>query len=1029
MSTSSSSFSTPQAQGHPSRRDNQSVSSVHSRASERSRSSHSGTAQVEPAVTRLLVSIKQLLEALTLWSSGKMDENQVSDVYVRLGNDFNVAVAAFTAFEIDMNELLSVPDDLRGVLEQCLSEDATPANLEVYLPQVRQIITSLLQGLRTKQSTYRRITSERKHRTTDSQSYNRESRTNRTSRADSASSVNGSSRVQRTVSAGDASSLQVSTNDSRQRRVASSSRTTLQQPPQASQIDDGYFAGGFVPSSRTPSSNEQRQSSHRREFSRSSQTPRNAEAQDVIRSRSATPSSPQTPDDPNDNTLTLSPKLPAKSDQEAPPVPRVPANITRYSLTDNPVPSVVVDSVTPLQSSENIASIPLDRKDSSTSTTTFDTVPEAPPLETQTPVIASSLAALKKSEALERRASKRFSSYNIQKMTGVGSRDRSNIGRGINRRSMAADASNISPGDLNVLTEEDESGVESKDVGRPGPSRLSRTTTPIDEDIPPIPPLPSASSSLGPPPSSSSSLSSAESRVSLKSGKSTEDPDPPSSNTLTVFLQLNREVKKVTIEKGLSFMSLRVLFVDKFSYNPGQDNFPDIYIRDPSSGVMYELEDVDEVRDKCLLSLNIDPLDQIKQHIDQQVSGIAQELKELKSTVGTSRRMSQLPQAPILTHPFGEVETSVVRPSDKQFQRVARRLSRMVTTKEEGGPPSPQHPNGLPTQMTGSSLQPQWTGGSILSEASGRIVTDLKNQFDEVQNLRRDLGVMRQLYLDFMSQTKESLNTLRTQTQTVRELSRTKVAGTREFVEAGKASLDSRSQNVLTRIEDLQDSVENLKADVLKRFVSPRSQVVKTVEKDIAEVKAELQGLKEYVSTVKPMWKKTWEKELQNIVEEQQFLNHEEEFIQDMVDDYAALAEVFGHVSKVIALREEKQGSVRTRGVRLPPSEENSGGISSVMMEIRTAQVDPEKRMKAIAQSQKNREREMAARSNEFEAELKNFVSGKKLKLTGGAEETERMRQKRNDMTLKAMFNGTPTTDMATTPTLATFSVPENPPS
>lgn len=57
---------------------------------------------VESAVTRLLVAIKQLLEALTLWSQLKMDENQVSDVYVRLGNDFNAAVAAFAAFNIDM---------------------------------------------------------------------------------------------------------------------------------------------------------------------------------------------------------------------------------------------------------------------------------------------------------------------------------------------------------------------------------------------------------------------------------------------------------------------------------------------------------------------------------------------------------------------------------------------------------------------------------------------------------------------------------------------------------------------------------------------------------------------------------------------------------------------------------------------------------------------------------------------------------------------------------------------------------------
>lgn len=31
-----------------------------------------------------------------------MSEGQVSDVYVRLGNDFNAAVAAFAAFNIDM---------------------------------------------------------------------------------------------------------------------------------------------------------------------------------------------------------------------------------------------------------------------------------------------------------------------------------------------------------------------------------------------------------------------------------------------------------------------------------------------------------------------------------------------------------------------------------------------------------------------------------------------------------------------------------------------------------------------------------------------------------------------------------------------------------------------------------------------------------------------------------------------------------------------------------------------------------------
>ena len=53
-------------------------------------------------MTKLLVSTKQLLEGLTEWSQGKISEEQVSDIYVRLGNCFNSAVAAFTREGISM---------------------------------------------------------------------------------------------------------------------------------------------------------------------------------------------------------------------------------------------------------------------------------------------------------------------------------------------------------------------------------------------------------------------------------------------------------------------------------------------------------------------------------------------------------------------------------------------------------------------------------------------------------------------------------------------------------------------------------------------------------------------------------------------------------------------------------------------------------------------------------------------------------------------------------------------------------------
>lgn len=59
-------------------------------------------AHLETTVTKLLVATKQLLEGLTDWSQGRITEEQVSDIYVRLGNCFNAAVAAFTKEGISM---------------------------------------------------------------------------------------------------------------------------------------------------------------------------------------------------------------------------------------------------------------------------------------------------------------------------------------------------------------------------------------------------------------------------------------------------------------------------------------------------------------------------------------------------------------------------------------------------------------------------------------------------------------------------------------------------------------------------------------------------------------------------------------------------------------------------------------------------------------------------------------------------------------------------------------------------------------
>jgi len=406
----------------------------------------------------------------------------------------------------------------------------------------------------------------------------------------------------------------------------------------------------------------------------------------------------------------------------------------------------------------------------------------------------------------------------------------------------------------------------------------------------------------------------------------------------------------------------------------------------------------------CLFSL---ALDQIKQHIDLQISGLTQELRDLRKTVSENRRSSFMLHSVPTIEDAGVLTTA---PTDRQLQTVARRISRLV--QREGTQARPET-NVLTTplvpQETGQFLQPQMTGSSVMSDYSARIVSDLRTQFDEVQNLRRDLGAMRQLYTEFMKQMKETLTGLRTQTQTVRQMASTQVPGARAYIDAGKKKLDARSQNVLTKMEELQDTVEGVKDDVLKRHISPKPQVLRSIKEGLSTVGTELENLNEYIKTIKPMWKKTWEEELQSIVEEQQFLNHQEEFLADLIEDSKAVSDIYGHVEKVISIRGASgaRGS-RGRGFKPPPPDKDHGGLSTVMLEIRGASVDPERRLKAIEASQKNRERELAGRADEFEAELRGFVGGKKLKMTGGAEETERVRQYKNDLTLKAMFSGNP---------------------
>ena len=80
----------------------------------------------------------------------------------------------------------------------------------------------------------------------------------------------------------------------------------------------------------------------------------------------------------------------------------------------------------------------------------------------------------------------------------------------------------------------------------------------------------------------------------------------PLDTSLTLFLQVGKSVKKTKFEGELTHSGLRMLFMEKFQYNPGQEDFPTIYVKDPNTNIHYELESLGDVKQNAFLSLNVD---------------------------------------------------------------------------------------------------------------------------------------------------------------------------------------------------------------------------------------------------------------------------------------------------------------------------------------------------------------------------------------------------------------------------------------
>lgn len=891
----------------------------------------------------------------------------MSDVYVRLGYEFNLACRAFNSIGVDTQDLGPVPDLLRTILEDTLSQPASPQALDNYLPRIRDIIINLLQGLKRKQSKLRTRPLKDLPSNTSVQAEQATSRS-----GSIASNVTGTTVVDRNGS------------------IASNfTGTTL--------IDNG--------------------------------------AVQPVERASGRRDSPIELDETN--------STPSASSLPPPPAGLERRSSLRRSIRRDPQQTLPSSDSTSSMSSTTAQNLPVmspQQPESNGISTTFPHAPPPPPKQ-------DALTALQRGGDLERRASRRFSQYQIHKQlgaspNGIGVIPPSqnspipNRGRGGEaRESMRAvqsrmsyqstrqksagskvnDASPSRAGTtkaINRISEErdDPPTLDTQNLPRidlpPSDERIDSPTTKTPEEFKgalvhqsvtdPTPLLgatvsgPFSPSKEEPslvvgqdfaatspvrdtPPAKSARL---EHRPSATPPPTTTvglDSSPASTKELTLFLQYKTKVKKFVLPSGddLTQARLQLAFIEKFAWTTHNNSvdLPEIYIQDPISGVRHELEDLADVKDRSVLVLNFEVLDEVKRHFDDGIGGLKNTLEGVRSLLDGQSTMMQR---------FAERQLD----ASKEMARIS-------------AAPTPRS-----TRTTAIEFDKSITPSRATEE-----------QVQEVQNLRRDIAVLKQSYSSMSADFAASMNDIKAKAAHVKEAAKTAAVPSyegsagRAHVNEGKKQLGADSEALVNRVDNLSDTVEDLRKDVVSRGVRPRPRDLEVLSKEISSTVKDLQRVKEFMKREKPVWTKIWEQELNLVCTERDDLTQQEELMSDLFGDLEDVQNVFNLVEE--AMKQQNlagTGALRqsSKNIEIDPSVDPNEAKEGVLDEVRALRPNHEDRLEAIERAETQRRRELENRKlNEFQKEVEDFVETGRLKKTGGMDEVERVRKIRDKQAIR----------------------------
>lgn len=305
----------------------------------------------------------------------------------------------------------------------------------------------------------------------------------------------------------------------------------------------------------------------------------------------------------------------------------------------------------------------------------------------------------------------------------------------------------------------------------------------------------------------------------------------------------------------------------------------------------------------------------------------------------------------------------------------------------------------------------QFNNGATAVTPSNIPHEQIQEQKDELDSLRHDLLALQKIYADFKEKTKITIDELKEKSkQAVHKPQPSVILNTaaREEMHQNREITQTAATLLTNKLEVLQDTIDQIKLDVTQRRCRPPKNQLEQCQTESDCVRMEIENLSTKVKTLKPTWKKMWEVELQQIVKEQQFLKEQEALMIDLKDDHEALVTVLNQLKKISEIQErKKQAGVSL--FKLAPVEEGFEGMSSVMKQVSTIHVDHSRRVKALAEAEKSRSKELSQRIDAFEKELTDFVGLSKLKKTGGAEAIEKQREEKQKDFFKQISASTAT--------------------